>query len=179
MDMVEQPSGDDRWADLITAQQGNLYVYIFSLVHQRHDALDILQETNLVLWRKRYESVQVADFRAWAFGIAFKQVLAHRQRKAREKLCFNSTLLAQLAEDMASQLENEEEPYRLRLRQCVQKLPAHSRQLVAMRYEVPGSVSAMAEQLGRSTAAVSQALYRIRSQLLRCVRGLSAKEEAT
>ena len=144
---------------LITDHQRSLYLYICSLVHRTDDATDILQETNLALSRDAQRSLVVADFRPWAYRVAYHQVLAYRKRRARDRLCFDESLLNQLAE-VAQTRTGPTDAYQEALRLCSRKLPPQNRQLLAMRYTSALSLQAMAEQLGSSVAAVSQSLGR-------------------
>ncbi|MCG8450903.1 MAG: sigma-70 family RNA polymerase sigma factor [Pirellulales bacterium] len=166
---------DERFLALITQHQRTLYSYILSLVYRAQDAQDVLQETNLVLWRKKEKGLEVQDFRSWACRVAYIQVLAYRKRKVRDRLFFDCELLERLAKQ--SEELGPTSRYLEALQACLLKLPKHSREMVVMRYDSPGSVACIAQATGRSAAAVSQALYRIRHRLLRCVRSSLALEE--
>src|SRR5688572_4735903 len=86
-----------RLADLvreITACQSSLYAYVCSLLGTSAGAADVLQETNVVLWEKLGEYDPARPFIAWAYGVAYFQVLAHRKRLSRERLVFDDELLA-------------------------------------------------------------------------------------
>lgn len=61
----------------LTESQSRLYGHIYSLRGNHHAAAEVLQETNLVLWRKLDEFRAGSDFIPWAFGVARFQVLAH------------------------------------------------------------------------------------------------------
>ena len=95
----------ERLATLISDYQRRLYLYVYSLVHRTEDAYDVLQETNLALWRDADRVEAVADFRSWAHRVAFNQVLAYRKRRGRDRLHFDEALLARLADDMQSQVD--------------------------------------------------------------------------
>ncbi len=41
----------DRFIQDLTSSQQSLYAFVLSLVHNLEAAQDILQETNLILWR--------------------------------------------------------------------------------------------------------------------------------
>lgn len=166
---VEASDSNERLVELITTHQRVLYTYIYSLVHRSEDAQDILQETNLVLWRKAAESSRAYDFRSWACRIAYVQVLAHRKRHARDRLYFDDALLNQLAQESEGRAAQSGSHLEA-LRVCLKRLPDHSRQMLWMRYDSPGTVEGIADQLGRSAAAVSQALYRIRRTVMDCIR---------
>jgi RNA polymerase sigma-70 factor, ECF subfamily len=162
----------DRLTALITDCQSGLYRYICSLVYRADDATDVLQETNLALWRDPQRSLAIADFRPWAYRVAYHQVLLYRRRHARDRLHFDESLLNQLAE-VAQTREGLVNEYHETLHLCSRKLPPRNRRLLAMRYTAGLSLQAMAEQLGSSVAAVSQSLGRSRILLLDCIRRTS------
>ena len=166
----------DRLSGMIGDHQRCLYLYIYSLVHRSEDAYDVLQETNLALWRDADRVEAVADFRSWAYRVAFNQVLAFRKRRVRDRLLFDDALLNQLEEDMQAQVDplpNSQEALQL----CARKLPNQSRHLLAMRYQSALSVKAIAEQLGLTVAGVSKSLYRIRLTLRKCVQDALGRDE--
>ena len=168
----------DRLATLITDHQRSLYLYIYSLVHRSEDAYDVLQETNLALWRDANRVEAVADFRSWVYRVAFNQVLAFRKRRVRDRLHFDDTLLDQLAGDMQSQ-GDQTTSHQAALQLCARKLPDKGRRLLAMRYTSALSVRVIAEQLGSTVAAVSKSLYRVRMVLRDCVRDALSKGDVT
>ena len=61
------PAPADDFVQQLTANQNRLYGYIFSLLGDHHRANDVLQETNMVLWRKAAEFQTDRDFIPWAF----------------------------------------------------------------------------------------------------------------
>jgi RNA polymerase sigma-70 factor, ECF subfamily len=159
----------DRLATLMSDHQRGLYLYIYALVHRSEDTYDVLQETNLALWRDADRVEAVADFRSWAYRVAFNQVLAHRKRRLRDRLHFDETLLSQLANDMQTPADPTTN-HQAVLRRCSHKMPVQSQRLLAMRYTSALSVKMIAQQLGSTVESVSKSLYRIRVALRRCVR---------
>ena len=61
---------EERVVQRIATCQDRLFAYILTLVPRRDVARDILQETNLVLWRRREEFVAGTSFVAWASKVA-------------------------------------------------------------------------------------------------------------
>lgn len=167
----------DRLAGLISEHQRDLYLYIWSLVHRPDDVQDVLQETNLALWRDMERVSRVSDFRSWACRVAYNQVLAYRKRRMRDRLFFDDALLANLAKE-SQRLDDRESNYSFALRCCAKKLPPKSRRMLVLRYQSPCSVRAIAEQQNCSAAAVSQALYRIRALLLKCISEIMSQRES-
>jgi len=154
--------------NLITCQP-RVYAYILATLADRDLADEVLSETNLVLWRKADQYVEGTDFGAWACTIARYQVLAARQKLARDRLVFDDEVLARIA-DGAAQRTDDLDDRRRALRHCLRSLTRDQQDLLRARYTADGSVKALAEQLGRSVGSISQTLYRIRHTLLACIR---------
>ena len=94
---IENPT--EYFIKALTESQNRLYGYIFSLVGEHHAASDILQECNLVLWRKFGEFRPESDFIPWAFAIARFQVLAHLRDRKRSDARFVSPEIVELLHD--------------------------------------------------------------------------------
>lgn len=157
---------------LMTAHQGRLYAYVLSLLGDPDQANDVLQETNLVLWRTAGEFQMGSNFRAWAFRIAHFQVMAHRQRQLRDRLVFDDEMLAVL--DPAARAVDETYRERQeRLTACLEKLPQTHRDLLRQRYADGLSLQAIAGSVRRTANAVAQALFRVRRTLIECVTRLA------
>lgn len=166
---ASQDDRDDRLTALITDHQRCLYLYICSLVHRTDDATDVLQETNLALWRDAHKSLEAIDFRPWAYRVAYYQVLAYRKRRSRDRLHFDESLLQQLAKESQTPV-GQADAYQEALRSCSRKLPPQKRRMLTMRYTSALSLQAIAQQLGSSVTAVTQSLRRTRIALLNCIR---------
>ncbi len=169
-----QPSpGDDRQEQLVqwlTRSQGWLYGHILTLLPDGEAAKDVLQQVNLILWRKRAEFDPALSFLGWAARIAHFQVLAHFRDRGRERLLLGDDLLESLTSDSiaeAPRCDYGEEV--AALRSCLEKLGERDRGLILERYRPGISVQAMAAQLGKSVNAVSRSLYRIRGLLSACM----------
>jgi RNA polymerase sigma-70 factor (ECF subfamily) len=157
----------------LTAAQPSLWAYVFSLLPDHLAAQDVLQETNLTLWRKATDFRPGTSFLSWATQVAYFHVLSHRRRQRRDRLLFNEDVLAYLAERQADRTAEPGDRL-VALRGCLEKLPEPSRKLLEERYAPGGSVKDLAEAGGRSVAAVSQLLYRIREKLLDCMKAVRA-----
>lgn len=153
----------------LTAAQSPLWAYIFSLLPDHAGAQDVLQQTNLTLWRKADDFQPGSSFFAWASKAAYFHVLTYRRGMRRDRLVFNDEVFAYLAERQAERLAEAPSDQVTALRVCLDKLPPHSRQILECRYAPGASVKHLAEADGRSVAALSQVLYRIRETLLTCI----------
>jgi len=161
----------------VTKAQRSLYGFISTLVWRPADAEDVLQETNLVLWRKAAEFDPSRDFMPWALRIAQLQAMAHLKKQRRRPL-YNTDLLDRIADEAVLHADATDRR-RQALAHCLQKLSEKHRYLVATRYEPGGSVNAMAAANGKQPKAVSETLRRIRRGLLDCIQSTLAAEAAT
>lgn len=166
-----------QFADQLVAIQKALYSYIFTLLPRPDEASDVLQQTNLALWRDAVRYQPGTDFRAWAYRVAYYQVLAQRRKTQRSRLGFDEALLRDLAENMEREAVDLEQET-LALRDCLKLLPEQDKELIFRRYEAGISVKLIAEELKQTPGAVAVRLHRIRRSLLKCMdQRLSEQEQ--
>ena len=171
--MASEPqavSAEERMIGLISKHQTVLHGYIFALIQDISRTDDILQETNLILWRKAAEYDACKPFLPWARSIAWYQVKAATRNLSRDRLVFSETtmqLLAEEAEEMDVYLPTQQE---IALADCISILSPKQQELIKGRYLEGLGVNTLAARLRRSAASVSQALYVIRDNLKKCVR---------
>lgn len=157
-----------RLVALVTRHQRQIFAYIYTLVPDRHDADDLLQETNVVICEKFDEFTPETDFVAWACQIAWWRIRYARQKFARSKVVFDDEVLAAVARTTATLREELDERHEA-LAICLQKLPPRDRELVLTRYEPGRGVAEAAARSGRSRDAAYKALNRLRKLLHDCV----------
>jgi RNA polymerase sigma-70 factor (ECF subfamily) len=163
---------------LMTEHQRRIFGYIYTLVPDRHDAQDILQETSVVICQKFDQFQPGTDFAAWACQIAYWEVRRARQKFARAKVVFNQEVVDAIAET-ASELLPEMSARHEALAKCLQKLHPRDRELLLTRYEPGSGVEEAAQRTGRSLVAAYKALARLRKLLLDCVTHELSLEAAT
>jgi len=165
----------DEFVRLLAQNQRRLFLYVRTLVPNHADAEEVLQNTNLVLWREFGTFEPGTNFAAWSCRVALNQVLAWRKKRQRDRLQFSDELLALVAtaaEDAADALEEHSRA----LAGCLEKLPAEQRELVRLRYAEGGAIEAVAAAARRSVEATYRALSRIRHALHECVTRTLARE---
>ena len=165
---MNQSEASEHFVQLLAEHQNRLFGYVFSLLGDHHRAADVVQETNLVLWRKIDEFEPGRPFLPWAFAIARFQVLAHIRDHKRDRVLLDAELVEMLAtetEEQASQLDE----YREMLRPCLKMLTPTNRELIEGRYYRAMSVANVAEAVDRSVSAVKVALLRVHRKLADCV----------
>ena len=158
----------DEFVELMTSFQGRMYAFILSLLGNPTSANDVLQETNLILWKKSGEFKLGTNFKAWAFRIASFQVMAHRQR---DRLIFDDEMI----QDIIAETSEFDETYELKQKKitsCMQQLPERQRDLIQKRYTLGHSVARIAAELKSTANSIAQALFRARNNLTQCVKSL-------
>lgn len=164
-----QPGSDpnrETFVQQLMAEQTSLFAYVARLLGNLNDASNVLQQTNLVLWRKADEFETGTNFRAWARKTAYFQTLACLRDKKRDKHVFDEALLEQLA---ARPAEVDEDERRVALRHCLGNISADSLELLQQRYAPGNSIADIAKQRRKSEGAIRNALMRIRQTVIRCI----------
>jgi RNA polymerase sigma-70 factor (ECF subfamily) len=166
----------ERFAALLATCQRPVFLYALSLVHNPAEAEEILQETNLVLWRKFDQFQPGTDFVRWACRIAYFEALKAREKHAGPEKLFSNEFIETLAVE-AEKSAGRRDPRRQALARCMNRLKETDRRLVTQRYQPGATTRSVAEALGRSVQGTRRALHRIRSTLLACIEQTLAAEE--
>ena len=159
----------EQFLALYSSHQRRLYLYTMTLLPVSVDAEDVLQEANLVLWRKFDQYQPGTNFFAWACRIVRFEVLKYREKHARAARLLDPDVLDQLADMAVEQVEQFDEFHRRALVDCMDRLSPADRELMHQRYAEAMAVQAMAVAMNRSPNAVSKSLGRIRRLLLDCI----------
>lgn len=159
--------GSDFFVQQLTGAQAALFRYITALIGDPDEAGNILQETNLVIWRKSSEFTQDGNFGVWSRSIALWQVKAWLRDRGRDRHVFSSELVGQLAERNAAWADVSVR--RQALRKCVKVLQEKERKLLRYRYVDSHSIHDISERIQKTPSAVKSGLFRIRKTLRLCV----------
>ncbi|MBA3485252.1 MAG: sigma-70 family RNA polymerase sigma factor, partial [Pirellulales bacterium] len=164
---LQPPDAQAEFVRLLTAAQPRLFRYVATILGDVHDARNVLQETNVVLWTKANEFRLGSSFFAWAREVAYLKSLSFIRDQNREKLIVDQALVEQIFEDEEAP---DEDDRRVALRHCLSELEERQVQLLRFRYVDEASMDQIAGRQGRSAAAVKMALQRVRAALLECIR---------
>lgn len=162
---------------LFIQNERRLYAYILTLLPNRADADDVLQEASLVMWDKFDPDRPPADFAAWGCRIAYYKVLDSYKRNQRDRVRFSRAMLERVAEAAAEQagvlrLDDRREA----LAGCVERLGPRDRELLARRFADGATTQSASDQTGRSVEAVYKAVAKLRQTLFDCVQRTLARE---
>ena len=96
-----QPSDD--FIQLLTSHQTQLRGVILAGLGNYVDCQDVLQKTNLAIWKKAAEFDDSKSFLAWAIGIARFEILAFMRDRQRDRHVFDP----EVADLLVAQAERE------------------------------------------------------------------------
>jgi RNA polymerase sigma-70 factor, ECF subfamily len=162
------PERVDAFVQLLGQSQRRIFLFVMSMVPNWNEAEEIIQETNLLLWREFDHFQPGTNFAAWACQVALNQVLAWRKRQQRDRVKFSPAFLEAVAEETTAEADWLEDRSRA-LAYCIERLPERHRLLLRSRYNEGRTIDAIGQELGRSTDAIYRTLSRIRHALYNCV----------
>jgi RNA polymerase sigma-70 factor, ECF subfamily len=170
-DHVDKPDDEARDAEfvrLLTSHQLDIYLYVHSLVPDRNDAAEIVQDANVVLWEKRNQFEEDRGFRPWAFQVARYEVLKYRTKRKRKCLSFSDALVDELAIEVCDYPPLNDDSID-EMRRCIEQLAVRDREVLRQRYLSMVTCENIAKTIGRPVTWVYNALRRIRQELLDCI----------
>lgn len=159
---------DEQIVQLISSCQRSLLMFLLGLLGSQDLAEEALQNTNLVLWRKRREYRLNTKFFAWACRIANLEAYDLRRRRKRKVAVFSDVFMGELSAELeeAVQTPNHMEGF---LRECLDLLDHRDRELLDRRYADAGTTQSVADALSQSTRTVYRNLERIHERLFDCI----------
>ena len=171
------PEKNKLFLSLFLQNQRRLYAYILTLLPNRADADDVLQEASLVMWDKFDAGRPPTDFLAWARRVAYHKVLDFYKKTHRAEARLSRIFLERVAETAAGRSDALRlDDRREALAACFEKLAPKDRDLLTRRLAKGATTRSTSEQLGRSVDAVYKALAKIRQSLSDCVQRALARE---
>ncbi|MGJ8657769.1 MAG: sigma-70 family RNA polymerase sigma factor [Akkermansiaceae bacterium] len=171
--MEKKQSHTIEFISLLTQHQMMLRGFIISLLPGSDDVNDVVQETNIVLWKKKKSFKQGTSFKAWAFAVARNKVKQHLTQLykdgKRDQLAYayEEEFINAVAE--AQNLLVTDDRELLALEHCMKTLSDQERDLVRARYNSSIGLDQYAAKLGKSGAYLRVSLSRIRAKLKSCI----------
>jgi RNA polymerase sigma-70 factor (ECF subfamily) len=165
----------EEFVQLLTRDQRRILLYIHSLISNWPDAEEVLQNTNLVLWRKWNEFEPGTNFYCWACRVAHLEVLKWRDRRARDARTFSVEFMDEIGAELARQGDLIDLRHQA-LTNCLDKLRERDRHLILLRYSDSATTQSVAKQLGRPIKSIYAAVNRIRDRLLECINRTLTRE---
>ncbi|MCW1884922.1 sigma-70 family RNA polymerase sigma factor [Luteolibacter flavescens] len=160
---------DHAFESLLVEHQRSLLLFIKSQVANHHEAEDLLQRTNVILWQKRGNFEEGSNFRAWAFAIARLEMMNQLRQLQRDRKVFTDEEAGERVADATSRTAHGDETSLIALRDCLKRLPPRDRELLFVRYSTDRPLKDYAENLSRSPGTLKARLHRIRERLRKSI----------
>lgn len=170
MSTTGENAREEEFVTELTANQAALQAFIVSLMPGDPGTDEVMQRTNITLWRKRDTYSPGTNFRAWAFECAKWTLRAYLKETRRKNwLVVDEELTRTLTERMIERLPVSPDAPQAALRLCLESLRPIDRELVLSHYEEGESLAECAKRCGRTPGSLKVILFRLRSVLRRCI----------
>lgn len=166
---------DEFILELTQAQQ-RLLSYIYRRVANRDQAMEILQQTNLVLCHKADDFKLGTNFAAWSSSVAHYQILSYRTSLSRDRLVFTDEVMM-FIDDRENESGMREEVLS-HLRCCLKAMSSDNQILIKLRYAGELPMEQIATKVGKKVGAVRVKLHRLRRSLRDCVQNRLQEKQA-
>lgn len=148
-----------------TRHERQIRYYIVSLVANKSDVDDIMQEASSLLWKKYDLYDPSRPFLPWAMRFAYNAVRTYRQKLSTRYKYFSDELVEELVVAHEKEMDRLEQERKL-LPTALKKLNDKERLLIEHRYSNGGTIQDLAEKLGEKPDALYKRLQRIREKLM-------------
>ena len=161
---------------LYTSIQSRLYAFILTMVHNEHDAEELLQESAIYLWEQFDQYQEGTNFWAWAACVAKFRVLDFHKKNRKTRPLFENNVYQQLFE--IADVSSEDSADRARaLKNCLDKLGSDDQKLLSLRFLDSYSMQRIAQLTGRSRHGLYKTFARILGLVRECMNRTLAQWE--
>ena len=168
--MPANPDPEQIFVQLVVTHQPALRAFVLSLLPGSPEVDDVIQETNVEIWKKRGDFRIGTEFKSWMFSVAkFKVMAVWRERQRRKVWAVPDETLMKLVERIEEGALDATETRHHGLRFCLERLKAGDRILILNRYIVGQSLDKLAREVGRKPDSIKVSLHRIRAALRACM----------
>jgi RNA polymerase sigma-70 factor, ECF subfamily len=172
-DLIRRAQQGDRdaFGQLVSLYQARLRAFVARYVTRPDEVFDIVQDGFIDAMEHLDRFDAGKDFGPWLRAICRNRMLNHfRSNRVRQAAA--SALVDAALQETWGAMEDDLEDGADRvaaLRRCVDKLEKSQRDLIEMRYRREVPLADLARRLGRSAAALSMSLFRLRAVLEKCM----------
>ena len=176
-DLIRKAQKGDRdaFGEIVSLYQARLRAFVARYISRPDEVFDIVQDgfIDAMAHLDRFDPEK--EVGPWLRAICRNRMLNHfRSNRVRQNAA--AALVDAALQETWGGLEDDLEEGAERvaaLRLCIDKLEKSQRELIELRYRREVPLTDLARKLGRSAAALSMSLFRLRSALEKCMeRGL-------
>jgi len=161
-------SNHRQFVEALTECQETLRAYCYAKIGNWDDAADVMQATNVKLWKKMDEWDQKRPFLPWALGVARNTVLSHYRDQQRERLVFDEDVMTIMEKHILAAAEKTPALIQA-LRHCMRKMEDQPREILKAHYIEGWSLAEIADSGSRSASGIKSLLFRLRRELAKCI----------
>lgn len=184
-ELVEQArkGSASAFAQIVRLYQSRVRAFVGRFVRDASAVEDLAQDTFVRAYRALAQFREDSSLAVWLLGIARNLALMHLREESRRRAKEADVLHLALARWLTPGVESGEsdadhDRALAALEACVDRLPAHSAELVEAHYFKGRGVADMARSSGKKESTLGMTLFRIREILRRCVRARLSGSEA-
>lgn len=160
-------ASNSEFLTLFLRYQRSLRAFVGSLVRDRDQFDDVMQDVVVTLCEKFDSFDRERDFGSWARGIAANKVMQFRDRASRCPTPFSPEVIQAIVDAFDHRRDRPE--MEDALDQCLAGLPENSREVLTGWYANSWPIERIAERLSSTPVAAYKTLQRLRARLLECV----------
>ncbi|MEO0474680.1 MAG: sigma-70 family RNA polymerase sigma factor [Planctomycetota bacterium] len=160
----------EQIVEALHQHRSSLIGYAWVVVGDAQLADDVFQDVSLAAIKKADQIQGGEHLVPWLRHAIRLRGLEVRRNRGKHAASLSPEVL-DLFENISTEMTRSSETDRMSsLRRCVDRMPEHTRGLLAMRYERDMKPGEIAEQLGKSNQAIYKAIKRIHIALARCIK---------
>ena len=160
--------GPEEFISQFTRNERQIRFYIASLVANKSDVDDIMQECSSLLWKKYDQYDPERPFLPWAMRFAYNSVRSYRQKLGTRRKYFCDELVEELVAVHEKERDRLDQERKI-LPVALKKLSEKEQLLIQHRYSNGGTIQDLAETLGVKPDALYKKLQRIREKLMQII----------
>jgi RNA polymerase sigma-70 factor (ECF subfamily) len=153
----------------LMGQRDRVSAAAWLVVRDAHAAEDIFQNVALKAMTKGAQFESGGALMSWAFITARREGIDWLRRRKNAPVCLDETILELLEQEWADEALGQAGGRSQALRDCLEELPAKSRDLLKRRYFDGHACEEVAQQLGAGLNAVYKRLSRLHQALKKCI----------
>lgn len=160
---------EEAFIRLFVRHEAELRGFAISLVPSVDDALDVVQDACIAMWRRIDSLDNDESFVPWAYTFVRLTALNRLRTLRRSKLVFSEELVELNAEEAGQETERIREEHRA-LRECMERLQPLQLELVHRYYRSTKiRMEDLAREMSRPVAGLYKSLERTRAALRGCI----------
>ena len=174
------PLDEEQILQTLMQSRGRISAAAWVVVRDTHTSEDIFQNVALKALTKKVSFETDAALKSWAFITARREGIDWLRKHKHEASCLDDSILEILESEWSHERPLESGPRFDALRECVNSVPAKSRELLKLRYYDGYSCEEVAQRMGAGLNAIYKRVSRLHHSLKDCVESrVQRAQEAT